>query len=325
MTKELISQILSTKCKVLKSEDNQNNHIGVPLTLMKLSNDYEVAVIEVGMNHRGEISKLSSIIRPDFSVITNIGTAHIGNLGSQRNIYKAKMEIIRGMDGGVLVVNGDDRYLRKLKLRKIRVIKSDCANDTQIDFKQSIFYVLENGKKYKFILNMPGKHLIENCLLAITIGKQFNIKNSEMIKVIKQYKPLKNRLNIIENGSNIIIDDCYNSNYEAVMGLTQILDEVKKNKVLILGDILELGKFSKKIHKRVGKVIRNKGYSAVYYIGRYMYFAHKKNWGSKWYKNVEDFLKENINFENSVIAIKGSRSMHLEKIVEFILNKKKEF
>lgn len=318
MTKELISQILSTKCKVLKSKGNQNNHIGVPLTLMELNNDYEVAVIEMGMNHRGEISKLSKIVKPDFGVITNIGTAHIGNLGSQRKIYKAKMEIISGMDGGVLFVNGQDKYLRKVKLRKITVIKTNCAKDTQSNLYKTVFHILENGKKYKFVLNMPGKHLIENCMLAITIGKQFNIKTEEMINVIKYYKPLKNRLNIIENNNNTIIDDCYNSNYESIMGLIDLLDVIKKNKVLILGDILELGKYSKKIHKKIGKVIRNKDYKEVYYIGRYMYFSHKENKNSKWFKNTEEFLKENINFENSLIVVKGSRGMHLEKIVDYL-------
>ena len=138
-----------------------------------------------------------------------------------------------------------------------------------------------------------------------------------LIKTIKKYKTRGSRLNIKEKDTITIIDDCYNSNYEAVIGLINVLDEVEKDKVLILGDILELGKYSKRIHKRLGKVIRNKHYRDVYYIGKFMYFAHKENPCSKWFKTVDDFLEKQVKINNCVIAIKGSRSMHLEKVVNY--------
>lgn len=316
MTKELISLILETKYKVLKSEGNQNNHIGVPLTLMKLNNTYNVAVIEMGMNHRGEISKLSKISKPDISIITNIGTAHIGNLGSKRKIYKAKMEILDGMDRGTLIINGNDKYLRKTKSKKINIIKTKSIKSTQSNLTKTIFDINENSKDYKFILNIPGNHLIDNCLLAIEVGKQYGINLEDMQKIIKKYKPLGSRLNIIKKDDNIIIDDSYNSNFESVIGLINLLDDINKDKILILGDILELGKYSRKIHKKIGKIISSKNYKQVYYIGKYMYFAHKRNKKSKWFKSADEFLKQDIKFNNCVIAIKGSRGMHLEKIVQ---------
>lgn len=315
MTKELISLILNTKYKVIKNDGNKNNHIGVPLTLTRLNNNYDILVIEIGMNHKGEIAKLSSIVKPDISVITNIGTAHIGNLGSQKNIYKAKMEITKGMTNGIIIANGQDKYLQKINDKKYKVIKTKNISYMNNDLNKTIFCISDDKKKYKFVLNIPGKHLISNCMLAIELGKIFQISYEEMQKVIKKYKSLGNRLNIIKLKNNTIIDDSYNSNYEAVLGLIDIMDNISKNKVLILGDILELGKYSKKIHRKIGKIISNKHFDKIYYIGKYMYYAYKESKNSIWFKSVEDFLKQNVCFENSIIAVKGSRGMHLEKII----------
>ena len=315
MTKELISMILSKKYKTLKNEGNKNNHIGVPLTLMNLNNKYDIAVIEMGMNHKGEISKLSNIVKPTTSVITNIGTAHIGNLGSQNNIFKAKKEILDGMKKGNLVITKNDKYLNKIKSKKIKILNSFDYKIISSDLNKTIFNINYNFKTYKFTLNVPGIHLVDNCAIAIRIGIMYGISMESMQKAIKKYKPLGSRLNIIKRNNNIIIDDCYNSNYESVIGLIDMLNKINKDKILILGDILELGKYSKKIHKKIGKKVSKEKYNKVYYIGKYMYYAHKQNKESIWFKNVDDFLKEKIIFNNSVIAIKGSRGIHLESIV----------
>lgn len=325
MTKELIYDILSTKYNCLKSEGNKNNHIGVPLTLGKLDDSIEIAILEIGMNHKGEISHLSKIVKPNTSIITNIGSSHIGNLGSKKNIFKAKMEIIDGMDNGNLIVNGDDKYLKKVKSKKVNVLKT-CKlvlKTVVSDFDKTKFVYIYDNKEYEFTLNMPGKHLVRNCTLAIMVGLKYGIGFNEIIEVIKNYKPLNNRLNIKRVKSNIIIDDCYNSNYEAVTSLIDYLKDINKNKVIILGDILELGKFSKKIHKKIGKLLHKNNFNNLLFVGNYMYYAHKKNKNSKYFKTNDELIEylKNIKIEKSVILIKGSRGMHLEKIVEYFVKK----
>lgn len=311
MTKELISLFLENKYKVLKSIGNHNNHIGIPLALTKLNNNYDIVVLELGMNHKGEISKLSKMCKPNISVITNIGTAHIGNLGSKKKIYKAKMEIIDGMQNGTLIVNGEDYFLRKSNGIKCIYNGKIISNLNEVKF-----YI---GNK-EFILNMPGKYLISNVLLALKVGEILGISLDEMQHSLLKYKPLDSRLNVINKNNNIIIDDCYNSNFESVIGLLDILDNIDKNITLILGDILELGKYTKKIHTKIGKILKNKNYQKVILVGNNMYYAHKKYKKSIYFQNTNElinYLKDNKT-DNIVIAIKASRNMHFENIKKIV-------
>ncbi len=311
MTKELISLFLENKYKVLKSIGNHNNHIGIPLTLTKLNNNYDIVVLELGMNHKGEISKLSKMCKPNISVITNIGTAHIGNLGSKKKIYKAKMEILDGMQNGTLIVNGEDYFLRKSNGIKCIYNGKIISNLNEVKF-----YI---GNK-EFILNMPGKYLISNVLLALKVGEILGISLDEMQHSLLKYESLDSRLNIINKNNNIIIDDCYNSNFESVMGLFDILDNIDKNITLILGDILELGKYTKKIHTKIGKILKNKNYQKVILVGNNMYYAHKKYKKSIYFQNTNElinYLKDN-KVDNIVIAIKASRNMHFENIKKIV-------
>lgn len=332
-TKELISLILSKKYNVLKSIGNKNNHVGVPLTLTQLNNDYDIGVLELGMNHKNEISKLSKVCNPSIGIITNIGTAHIGNLGSKKNIYKAKMEIIDGMDSGILIVNGDDKYLGKLKSSKLNIIKCGIKKGdirvTRINYGlfKSIFYVINNNKEYKFTLNIPGAHLVKNCLLAIKIGDMYNVPFEDMVDAIASYKTLENRLDVKIYKDNILVDDCYNSNYESVKALIEYIKNINKNKILILGDILELGKYSKRIHKKIGKLLRKNKLENIIFTGEYMYYAHKKNKNSVYLKTTEKVIKylENIDIHNSLILIKASRGEHLEDISEYLNNRLKNY
>lgn len=331
MTKELIYNILKTKYKVLKSEGNHNNHIGLPLTLNKLNNDYDIAVMEIGMNHLNEIDKLSKMTLPTDAVITNIGTAHIGNLGSKKNIFKAKMEIINGMSKGNLIVNGYDNYLKKIKkIKNISVIKVGLDKELILkninsDLYKTSFKIIYQNKEYSFVLNMPGKHLIQNCLLAIKVGLLYGIDINDIINVINEYKPLNNRLNIYNYKNNILIDDTYNSNFESLNCILDYLKGIENNKILILGDILELGNYSKKIHKKIGKIIKKYKFDNVLFIGNNMYEAYKINKKSLYFKSnneIINYLKKQ-DIVSSVILVKGSNSMHLNEIVEFIKNTKK--
>lgn len=331
MTKELIGQILGIKYKVLKSEGNHNNHIGVPLTLTNLNNNFDIAVLELGMNHKNEISNLSKICKPDIAVITNIGTAHIGNLGSQKDIFKAKYEIIDGMSKGLLVVNGEDKYLSKIRNEKLEIIK--CQFDglfkvinIESDLYKTTFYINYNEKNYKFVLHIPGKHLIMNCLIAIQIGILYGISLSNIKRVIYNYKPLGRRLNLYEYGDIILIDDSYNSNYESVMGILDILEDVQKKKILILGDILELGKYSKKIHRKIGKNLNLTNIDKILLVGQNMYSAHLMVNKGLYFKSTDELNNylDIMDLDNSVIIVKGSRGMCLDKVVEYLKVKLKK-
>lgn len=320
-TKELISLILSKKYKVLKTEGNKNNHIGLPMTLLNLNDSYDICVLELGMNHLGEISYLSKICKPDIGIITNIGTAHIGNLGSKKNIFKAKMEITDGIKEK-LIVNGKDRYLKKIKLKNIKVINTNDLQVTKVncDLQKCEFVVHKNNNDYKFTLNMIGKHLIQNCLLAIKVGEACGIPFEDMVDAVKEYKTLDKRLEIKKYESNILIDDSYNANYESVKELIEYISTIDKNKLIILADILELGKYSKKIHKRIGNLLKKKKIKNVIFIGENMYYAYKKNKHGIYFSNNDACIKylDTISLENLLIIVKGSHGMHLDQIVSFL-------
>lgn len=325
-TKELISLILSKKYRVLKSEGNKNNHIGLPMTLMKLNNSYDICVVELGMNHLGEIANLSKICKPDIGIITNIGTAHIGNLGSKKNIFKAKMEITNGIKEK-LIVNDYDKYLKKIKLKNIKLANTNDLHVIKItcDLEKSEFVVKKNNNEYKFTLNMVGKHLIQNCLLAIKVGEEYGVSFEDMVDAIKKYKTLDKRLNVKHYDNNILIDDSYNSNYESVKELIEYISKIDKEKLIILADILELGKYSKKIHQKIGKLLRKKKLKNVIFIGKNMYYAYKKNKSGIYFNTNDECTNylHSLDLENKLILIKGSHGMHLEQIVSFLEEKMK--
>ena len=324
-TKELIGLILSKKYKVLKSEGNQNNHIGMPLTLTKLNNSYDICVLELGMNHLGEISNLSKICNPNVGIITNIGTAHIGNLGSKKNIFKAKMEILDGLKD-TLIVNGNDKYLKKIKSKEFKTIKTDYeVTKITNDLTKTEFCIKKDNKEYKFTLNMMGPHLIQNCLIAIKVGERYGISFEDMIDAIKEYKTLEKRLDVKVYNDNTLIDDCYNSNYESVKELINYIKSIKQYKLVILADILELGNYSKKIHKKIGKLLKKCKLQNTILIGENMYYAHKKYKKSLYFKNNDECIEylKNLEINNSIVLVKGSRGMHLEIIFSYLEDKLK--
>lgn len=316
MTKDLIYEILKTKYRVLKSEKNFNNHFGVPLTLLNLK-DEEYLVVELGMNHKGEISKLSKLVNPDIAVITNIGSSHIGNLKNKKNIFKAKMEILDGMKYGTLITNGDDEYLKKTKS-----IKCDINNKNDLyafniysDLKTTMFNIRIENKVYSVKLNVPGKHLITNVLLAIKVGLLNDIDIDTIISSIEKYKYIENRLEIIEK-QYIIINDCYNSSYESLIGVLNLIKKEKKEKIIILGDILELGKKTKYYCKKIQKELKKIPNSKVLLVGNNFKnikgFIHFNN-----NNEIIEYLKT-LNLDNQLILIKGSRMMHLEEITQYL-------
>lgn len=304
-TKELISLILSTKYKVLKSKKNHNNNIGLPMTLLDLDEAYDVIVAELGMNHFGEISYLSKICNPDYAVITNIGSAHIGNLGSKKNIMKAKLEILDGMNNGYLLINKKDKYLKKLKYKNIIKVDDKLLNVKNIKYNDNIEFDIDN---IHFMFK-SYKHILPDLFIAIKIGLIFGIDLKTMSEVIKEYNGIDGRLNIIKN-KYTIIDDSYNSSFESLVGGLNLLKGTEL-KFIVLGDMLELGKYSKIYHKKINKYLKKIKNKKVLLLGEYT-----KNIKGIHFDTIEEiiiYLKENIK-DDCIIYLKGSRKMNLDKI-----------
>ncbi len=303
-TKELIYLVLSKKYKVLKSNKNHNNHIGLPLTLLELDDSYDIIVTELGMNHFNEISYLSKICNPNYAIITNIGTAHIGNLGSKKNILKAKLEILDGMKEKNLIVNNEDKYLKIIK------------NTIKVDSKKLNIKNLKYGFSQEFDINNVHfvfnsfKHLLADVYIAIKVGLLFNIDLRLISEAVSEYQNMDGRLNII-NKEYKIIDDSYNSSYESLIGGLDILKEKKEKKFIILGDMLELGKYSVKYHKKINKYLKKIKNKKVLLIGNYTKFINGRH-----FENIEEiivYLENNLK-ENNIVYIKGSRKFNLDKI-----------
>ena len=254
-TKDIIANVLSNKYKVLKTEGNNNNHIGLPLTILRLQ-DEEIAVIEMGMNHLGEISYLTKIAKPDIAVITNIGTSHIGNLGSRENILKAKLEILEGMDKKKIVINNDNDLLNKWYLENknnIEIHTFGIKNESEFNAKNiklkenSSEFICEN-KNEKINIEVPvgGEHFILNALCGLTVGKLLNLNNEEIKNGIKDFKLTAKRMEINHLKNNItIINDSYNASYESMKASISNLKNMNgERKIAVLGDMFELGDFS---------------------------------------------------------------------------------
>ncbi len=303
-TKELIYLVLSKKYKVLKSNKNQNNHIGLPLTLLNLDETYDIVVTELGMNHFNEISYLSKICNPNYAIITNIGTAHIGNLGSKKNILKAKLEILDGMNEKKLIINNEDKYLKKIK----NTIKVDTKSLNIKNIKYGFIQEFDIEDVH-FVFN-SFKHLLDDVYIAIKVGLLFNIDLNLISEAISEYQTMDGRLNII-NKEYKIIDDSYNSSYEALIGGLDILKNESNKKFIILGDMLELGKYSIKYHKKINKHLNKIKNKEVLLIGNYTKLIKGIHFDS--IDEIIGYLKNNIK-ENNIIYIKGSRKFNLDKI-----------
>lgn len=310
-TKELISLILSKKYNVLKNEGSLNNHLGLPMTLLDLNDKYDVAVLEMGMNHENEISYLSNIALPNYGIITNIGSSHIGNLGSKKNILKAKMEITDGISNGILIVNGEDKYLKKVKYKNIIKVKND-AYDLSYEFSQTTFKLNIDNKEYSIKFNVPGKHLIMDVLLAIKVGLLFNVEVEDIISSIDEYRAVNGRLNIILKDELTIIDDAYNSSFESLMGSLSLLNK-KTHNIVILGDILELGDKSYKIHKKINKKIKKIPIEHLLLIGEYTKVINGIHFDDL--DSLLNYLYKILR-PDSFILIKGSAKMNLKYIVD---------
>ncbi len=330
-TKDVIASVLGKKYKVLKTEGSYNNHIGLPLTILSLK-DHTAMVIEMGMNALGEIATLSQIAKPTLAVITNVGTAHIGFLGSRENILKAKLEILAGMPEKVLVINNDNDMLHNYYLNcsdKIKFITYGI--DTPSDYMASNIELSENYSKFtynheEFQINSPGAHFVLNALCALAVGHYFKIADNDIKEGISSFTLTKKRLEVEKYHGITIINDAFNANLDSMTSALNYLGILKNTrKVAILGDMLELGDYATKLHQEVGKcVYANKidvlvtiGSNAKYIASEALKLGFNKENVFTYNSNEE----ANNNLKNIVkpqdtILIKASKAMHLNEVYD---------
>lgn len=330
-TRDMVYSVVQQKYKALKTEGNYNNEIGLPLTILRY-HDEEVMVLEMGMNHLQEMSRLSLIARPDIACITNVGTAHIGELGSRENILKAKLEITDGMkEGSTLIINQDNDLLQTVKLPFLKVVRVGKSKEASIQAShivlketKSVFEVNNQGKKEMIEVPVQGEHNISNALIAIAVGIELNIPLEDIKKGIQEFKLTKNRMDILEKNHKTIIDGTYNASVDSMKSSIDVLVNYKKRKVAILADMLELGSYSQQLHEEIGSYAASKGIDVLICVGKeakYIYQKAKESMKEAYYfesnqeviAHLEEVLKE-----NDVILVKGSHSMNLKEVVDQI-------
>ena len=332
-TKDMIYSVLSQKYKTLKTEGNFNNDIGLPLTILKLR-EHEVAVIEMGMNHKREISKIA---KPQLAVITNVGTAHIGNLGSRENILNAKLEILEGMQKPKIVINNDNDLLHEWKNNLKENIevhtfgienKSDCmAENIKKSENNSEFICNINNEKIKINVPIGGDVFIINSLCAILVGKNLGLSDKQIQDGIENFELTKKRMEIIKLKNNItLINDSYNASLDSMKASIKYLSELKgKRKIAVLGDLFELGDYSEKIHRKIGEEIVKNKIDLLYLIGensKYIKDEALKNGMNKnnifYFNSKNEIINnlKNIMTENDIVLFKASNGMRLFEIVE---------
>lgn len=267
-TKDVIADVMAQKFNVQKTQGNKNNRLGVPLTIMSLRN-HDALVIEMGMNHLGEIHELTNIAKPTLSVISNIGTSHIGNLGSRENILKAKLEILDGMTNKKVIINNDNDMLHKWNLEDENAEKITfgiheksiyMASKVKMTEESNEFSVELNSTEYKFTTQKPGEVFILNALSAIAVGMEYGVPIDKIQRAIANAEITKNRLDIEKVNDVLLIKDYYNASFESIKPSLEYLANLDRGrKIAVLGDIKEVGSFSKEIHEKVGKeVAKNK-------------------------------------------------------------------
>lgn len=320
-TKELISTVLSQKFNIIYTQGNFNNHLGVPLTLLQIKPDTEIAVVEMGANHPKEIELLCSIAQPDYGIITNIGKAHIEGFGSFQGVINTKKELYDYLKNknGKIFLNNDNLLLKEISsgLSNITYGKNDDA-DCHASISSSNPYLSVVWNDSEINTKLVGDYNFENVMAAISVGCYFNIEKNLIIRALEDYSPTNNRSQFIKTQKNEIVMDAYNANpvsmYHSIRNFKNISDE---KHLLIIGDMKELGQDSSDEHIEIIKLIRQLNFNDVILVGTEF---SKTESGFLSFLNVDElisYLNEN-EISGKKILIKGSHSIHLEKIVSLL-------
>jgi len=323
-TKDIVYSLLSVKAKTLKTEGNYNNHIGLPYTLLNVTDEEKFVVLEMGMSSLGEIRRLGEISSPDYAIITNIGDSHIEFLKTRDNVFKAKTELLEFVDKKNTFVCGDDEYLGKLDVNKVGFNENNDYKIESYEFSNKGSKFVLDGKEYE--MSLLGKHNISNTAIAIELAKKIGLTDEEIQKGLKEIKISNMRFQEIKIGEDIYINDAYNASPMSMKAAIDTLNEIynDKYKIAILGDMLELGENEINYHIDVLNYLLDKKIKLIYLYGERMkkaYDIFMKNKSEEyrfWYYPTKEGIVEslkNIKMEK-VILLKASRGTALEDIIK---------
>ncbi|MFQ5559209.1 MAG: UDP-N-acetylmuramoyl-tripeptide--D-alanyl-D-alanine ligase [Nitrospinota bacterium] len=342
-TKEMIAAVTGIKYRTLKNQGNFNNHIGLPLTLLQIRKEDEVAVLEMGMSRLGEIRRLCEIALPSIGVVTNVGSAHMGNLGSLEKVAEAKSEIIASLKkGGLAILNADDPHVVSMKKKcggKVLTFGFSSKADvrcTGIKERGNCYdMTFTVGKtRVKARLSCLGVHNVLNALAAVCVGKGLGMKNDEIVRGLESYRALPMRMEALSVGGATVINDAYNANPGSMAAAIKALSEMHSpgKKILVAGDMLELGKFSEKAHKELGKSIARAGFDCFISVGvESGKAALEAVKGGMAKSNVFqcDVKEEAVQVlgslmkEGDCVLVKGSRGLKMDEVVSGLLTLRK--
>lgn len=329
-SKEIISAILRKKFEVAATVGNLNNHIGVPLTLLSFKTSTEFGIVEMGANHHGEIKRLCEIAVPDYGYITNFGKAHLEGFGSVEGVVKAKSEMYANLKENkkLLFLNTDDKIQQQhLSYDRVFTFGTTENADIKVDYTPGNLtaQVTHDGELYSSMLT--GNYNSVNIAAGICIGKYFQVPVENIQKAIAAYSPQNNRSQIINSGSTTLIMDAYNANPTSMKAALESFEAYPANKkMVILGDMFELGKDADKEHQEILNQVENCNFSRAYLVGKNFIKAGAKKDSTRQFDNFEDLKAavENEDLRDLHILIKGSRGMALERLLEVIKSKKED-
>ncbi len=340
-TKEMVAAVLESTYRVAKTPANHNNDIGLPMAILSMGEDTEIAVLEMGMNHFREIAYLASIGKPDIAVIVNIGTMHIEHLGSMEGILRAKLEILEGMPAdGTVVLNGDDSLLwnqRTILNRKATFfgVRNRVCNvlGSEVCQKEGVlsFEVQADSDVFPVALELEGEHYVHDALAAIAVGREMNISAEKIQQSLSLFRNMAGRQEIYEKNGFTIIHDCYNAGPESMTAALTVLGNRSGRRVAVLGDMLELGVCTAAEHYKVGRIAAEKADLLLAYGPNSVRMLHGAITGgmsqtrARAFSDKEQLVQvlKQLAKPGDVLLFKGSRGMHMEQVLEKFLGEEK--
>ncbi len=319
-TKELINSVLSKKYRTVCTQGNLNNHIGVPLTLLSITADTEVAIVEMGANHQGEIAFLSNIAQPDFGYITNFGKAHLEGFGGVEGVIKGKSELYKYITSNDkhAFLNADDPIQVEKLATYAKKIGFSTSNHQyyNISLLESNPHIVLEMEGIQCHTQLVGAYNFPNCCAAIIMGKYFGVPLPAIKEAIESYRPDNNRSQVINRNGHTIILDAYNANPTSMKAALEHFKTVQgQSKLLILGDMFELGEDAKKEHQYIADLSQSLGFSSVFLVGENFHQVNTDFIKFKSFEALREFLTNNPIKEERIL-IKGSRGMALERVLE---------
>ena len=323
-TKNMLHSILSLHGPTLSTKGNLNNHLGVPKTLLELAKKHQYCIIEMGANHVNEIELLCKLAQPDIAIITNANNAHLGEFGSEKNLVKAKGEILESLSGdGIAIINKSSPHIDIWEKMSGTQNLTFFGNESKVyasnikQFKSTLNFSLNfNHSSINITLSMIGLHQIENVLAAAACAIKIGISPDLIKKGLEKVRSEKGRLELIELQNFTILDDSYNANPQSVKAANDSLKQFSGKKVLVLGTMAELGKDSSKLHQEIGDYAREQNIDSLITIGQ-----EAQCFKGSHFDDIESIFNEINNYhKGATVLIKGSRKMELNKLVDILIN-----